>query len=374
MADNPNSIHFPGLNNLRFIAAMGVLIFHVELKKQLLGFKFHFMDQLINLGDVSVTLFFVLSGFLITYLLLAERKQTDTIAIKKFYTRRILRIWPLYYLILILGFFVLPNIAIFQIPTSGLVNTGDTIQLSLFFLLFANIGFIVYGNVAYIDQTWSVAVEEQFYLVWPFIIKIFKRILPALLFIIILFGLLRIFFTHLFYKAEIYHYFYWFFKYTRIDTMAIGGLFAYMLFNNYRRTLVLIYNIYVQIITVILLLILLFSGYPLPYIHQQVYALLFGIVIINAAANGRSLLSGKVKALDYFGKISYGIYMYHNIMVVLSLKLCAWYFNPSSTLFLITSYLVAIVLTLLISHLSYRYFERFFLSLKKKFTVVSSSS
>ncbi len=374
MADNPNSIHFPGLNNLRFIAAMGVLIFHMELKKQLLGFKFYYMHQLINLGDVSVTLFFVLSGFLITYLLLAEREQTGTVAVKKFYTRRILRIWPLYYLILILGFFVLPNIAIFQIPTSDLVNTGDTIQLSLFFLLFANIGFIVYGNVAYIDQTWSVAVEEQFYLIWPFIIKIFKRILPALLFIIILFGLLRIVFTYLFYKAEIYHYFYWFFKYTRIDTMLIGGLFAYMLFNNYRRTLVLIYNIYVQIITVILLLILLFSGYPLPYIHQQVYALLFGIVIINAAANGRSLLSGKLKVLDYLGKISYGIYMYHNIMVVLSLKLCAWYFNPSSTLFLITSYLVAILLTLLISHLSYRYFERFFLSLKKKFTVVSSSN
>lgn len=96
MADNPNSIHFPGLNNLRFIAAMGVLIFHVELKKQLLGFKFYYMHQLINLGDVSVTLFFVLSGFLITYLLLAEREQTGTVAVKKFYTRRILRIWPLY--------------------------------------------------------------------------------------------------------------------------------------------------------------------------------------------------------------------------------------------------------------------------------------
>ncbi len=156
--------------------------------------------------------------------------------------------------------------------------------------------------------------------------------------------------------------------------MAIGGLFAHILFNNYRKILALVYNIYVQIITVILLLILLFTGYLLPYIHQQVYAFLFGIIIINAASNSRSLLSTKLKVLDYLGKISYGIYMYHNIMVVLSLKLCAWYFNPSSTLFLITSYLVAILLTLLISHLSYRYFERFFLSLKKKFTVVSCSN
>jgi peptidoglycan/LPS O-acetylase OafA/YrhL len=156
--------------------------------------------------------------------------------------------------------------------------------------------------------------------------------------------------------------------------MAIGGLFAHILFNNYRKILAFFYSIYMQIITIILLLILLFTGYLLPYIHQQAYAFLFGVVIINAAANGRSLLSGKVKVLDYLGKISYGIYMYHNIMVVLSLKLCARYFNPSSTLFLITSYLVAILLTLLISHLSYRYFERFFLSLKKKFTVVSSSS
>ncbi len=374
MTDNPYSIHFPGLNNLRFIAAMGVLIFHIELKKQLLGFKFYCMHQLINLGDVSVTLFFVLSGFLITYLLLAERKQTGTVAVKKFYTRRILRIWPLYYLILILGFFVLPNISIFQIPTSGLINTGDTIQLSLFFLLFANIGFIIYGNVAYIDQTWSVAVEEQFYLVWPFIIKLFKRILPALIFIILLFGLLRIVFTHLFYKAETYHSFYWFFKYTRIDTMAIGGLFAYSLFNSYEKITTLLYNKYLQLLAIFLLILLLVKGYTLPYVHQQVYAVLFGIVIINAAANQKSLLYLKVWGLNYLGKISYGVYMYHNIMVVLALKVCAHYFSTSSALFLVTSYLVAILLTLFISHLSYWYFERLFLSLKNKFTVVGSTN
>lgn len=374
MTDNPHSIHFPGLNNLRFIAAMGVLIFHIELKKQLLGFKFYYMHQLINLGDVSVTLFFVLSGFLITYLLLAERKQTGTVAVKKFYTRRILRIWPLYYLILILGFFVLPNISIFQIPTSGLINTGDTIQLSIFFLFFANIGFIMYGNVAYIDQTWSVAVEEQFYLVWPFIIKLFKRILPALIFIILLFGLLRIVFTHLFYKAETYQCFYWFFKYTRIDTMAIGGLFAYSLFNGYEKITTLLYNKYLQLLVIFLLILLLVKGYTLPYVHQQVYAILFGIVIINAAANQKSLLYLKVWGLNYLGKISYGVYMYHNIMVVLALKVCAHYFSTSSALFLVTSYLVAILLTLFISHLSYCYFERFFLSLKSKFTVVGSNN
>lgn len=374
MTDNPYSIHFPGLNNLRFIAAMGVLIFHIELKKQLLGFKFYYMHQLINLGDVSVTLFFVLSGFLITYLLLAERKQTGTVAVKKFYTRRILRIWPLYYLILILGFFVLPNISIFQIPTSGLINTGDTIQLSLFFLLFANIGFIIYGNVAYIDQTWSVAVEEQFYLVWPFIIKLFKRILPALIFIILLFGLLRIVFNHLFYKAETYHSFYWFFKYARIDTMAIGGLFAYSLFNSYEKITTLLYNKYLQLLAIFLLILLLVKGYTLPYVHQQVYAVLFGIVIINAAANQKSLLYLKVWGLNYLGKISYGIYMYHNIMVVLALKVCAHYFSTSSALFLVTSYLVAILLTLFISHLSYWYFERLFLSLKNKFAVVGSTN
>ena len=86
-----------------------VMVSHIEWAKKLASLpnidSVSFVSQL---GDSGVTLFFVLSGFLITYLLLQEKKQTQTIQIKNFYIRRILRIWPLYYLAVFLSFFVLP--------------------------------------------------------------------------------------------------------------------------------------------------------------------------------------------------------------------------------------------------------------------------
>src|SRR5262245_23508948 len=107
-------IYFPNLNGLRFIAAFLVIIHHLEQFK--LTFK---MDNYWNvpfiepIGRLGVVLFFVLSGFLITYLLLAEENIKGGISIKSFYVRRILRIWPLYFLIVLLGLWILPNISIF---------------------------------------------------------------------------------------------------------------------------------------------------------------------------------------------------------------------------------------------------------------------
>src|SRR6187402_3562068 len=147
--ENQKAIHFPGLNNLRFLAALVIFVYHQEYKKKLLGFEYHWVDQLFTIGDLAVTLFFVLSGFLITYLLLAEKKAINTIDIKKYYMRRILRIWPLYYLILLLGFFILPHIGLFHLPTTELIHTTSFLQLFLFFFFFANIGFSMYGNLSY---------------------------------------------------------------------------------------------------------------------------------------------------------------------------------------------------------------------------------
>ncbi len=101
-------VYFPGLNALRFIAASAVIITHIELLKGFFGLKSFWQNPLLyNLGGLGVYFFFVLSGFLITYLLLKEKTVLNDIKIKNFYIRRILRIWPLYFFILILGLFVL---------------------------------------------------------------------------------------------------------------------------------------------------------------------------------------------------------------------------------------------------------------------------
>ena len=111
------SIHFPNLTGLRFIAALVVLIHHVEQYRSIYGKTNYWNNSTIRLlGEEGVTLFFVLSGFLITYLLLAEKANVGTILIKQFYVRRILRIWPLYFLVVVLGFFILPKLHFLDVP------------------------------------------------------------------------------------------------------------------------------------------------------------------------------------------------------------------------------------------------------------------
>src|SRR5437867_1336539 len=96
-------VYFPGLHGLRFFAAMMVVFSHVELMMDYHSYPNLYANNLAvyESGRMGVTLFFVLSGFLISYLLLTEKKVSGTVAVKKFYTRRILRIWPLYYLLVI---------------------------------------------------------------------------------------------------------------------------------------------------------------------------------------------------------------------------------------------------------------------------------
>ena len=101
-------VYLPGLNGVRFIAASMVMVSHIEQGKSTVGLANWFSEEhpLIYRGELGVTLFFVLSGFLISYLLLTEFKTTQTISIRNFYIRRVLRIWPLYFLIVFLGWVI----------------------------------------------------------------------------------------------------------------------------------------------------------------------------------------------------------------------------------------------------------------------------
>ena len=130
-------IYFSGLNGLRFFAALAVIITHIELIKEQMEFPgLHSKNKIVfELGGLGVVFFFVLSGFLITYLLLKEKEQTGTINVKKFYLRRILRIWPLYFLIVALGFFVLPHFTFMELPFFSKLNSHLSILNLVLFLI-----------------------------------------------------------------------------------------------------------------------------------------------------------------------------------------------------------------------------------------------
>src|SRR5580765_7047711 len=97
MAQSTSRVHFPGLNGLRFTAWFAVFLGHVEQGKEL----FHYPEHGWIHGWLGVVLFFVISGFLITYLLLAEGQRYGGLSVPGFYIRRILRIWPLYFLLIL---------------------------------------------------------------------------------------------------------------------------------------------------------------------------------------------------------------------------------------------------------------------------------
>ena len=180
--DNVNDrVHFPGLNSLRFFAALSVFIGHCELTKKFLSLpnNFELFDR-INFGGIGVYFFFVLSGFLITYLLCVEKDRFGTISIKRFYLRRILRIWPLYYLIVALGFFILPAFDFFTLmPVS--FNQNYNQNLLLYILILPNLAYAYMPSVPNIGQAWSIGVEEQYYILWPLMDKRFRNISQIIL-------------------------------------------------------------------------------------------------------------------------------------------------------------------------------------------------
>src|ERR1043165_7686953 len=173
-------IYFPGLNGVRFIAAFLVILDHLELFKSYFQIRSFWSEAFSShLGQFGVTIFFVLSGYLITYLLLLEKKETG-ISIKRFYIRRILRIWPLYFIIMMLGFFVFPHFAFLDIPTYSPVGDNFLEKFLLFLFFLTNVAFVYFPGVPYANVLWSVAVEEQFYLIWPNVIKKARYVMTAL--------------------------------------------------------------------------------------------------------------------------------------------------------------------------------------------------
>lgn len=369
---NPNpttsKFQFPNLNGLRFIAAALVIIHHVEQFKHFLGLPNYKSVAFVDLiGKASVVLFFVLSGFLITYLLLVEEQRKGTISIKNFYIRRTLRIWPLYFFIVLAAFFILPYIPFLHIPDlSEQLHDHFWTKLLLYVFFLPNLVLGLYPLVPFASQLWTIGYEEQFYLIWPLLIKKIKN--KNYIFFGIIFGFLIFKFLVLFVfddylarinqlkTAEV------FFLMPSIDCMAIGGAFAYLLFRK-KPILNWFFSKGFQIVLYASILVLVLTGTFIPFFNHQVYSVLCGLLILNLAANPKCLISLEYKPLDYLGKISYSIYMYHILVIVIVLKLLALVGINN----VIAQNVISVGLTVAVASLSYKYLEEPFVKLKSKF-------
>ncbi|HWC54325.1 MAG TPA: acyltransferase, partial [Chitinophagaceae bacterium] len=224
--------YFQNLDGLRFILAMVVFFGHSRLGEVLKDVSsIDFFDRIINIGSagyLAVSFFFTLSGFLITYLIIEEKENTGNFSLRNFYLRRIIRIWPLYYVVLFFTFFIYPLI---KVQLGYMDQNPYNLLYQLFFLSnFDNISVDQQGLVdvapMMISINWSIAIEEQFYAVWPilFFITGARRFWIAIISVILISWYCRTFLLEG--HALYYH------TFSVISDLGIGALLAYLIFYN----------------------------------------------------------------------------------------------------------------------------------------------
>lgn len=325
-----------------------------------------------HIGGYGVSFFFVLSGFLINYLLLIEIETKKRLNVKNFYIRRILRIWPLYFLVGIGGILVGPILLNkLGIPTGSFYGEN----LAFLFLFSINIQLIFFEfNRGIVEILWSVCIEEQFYLIWAPLVKFYqKAIVPITIFLIGLGFITPFIFEALSQTYELQLNLPNYFFTTNAFVYFGFGILASCIFK-IRKDLAtsILFNRGVQLSVILLLLLLIFKALPLngeilKYFKSSIMAILFAYLII-AAVIPKSIIKLENPVFNYLGKISFGIYVYHTFVLQIMVRVFYKIFPQSNILIYEFGFpIVGLSLTLIISLLSYEFFEKYFLRLKKKY-------
>ncbi|MEO5501823.1 MAG: acyltransferase [Ginsengibacter sp.] len=359
-----NQLHknyIPELDGLRGIAILLVITFH------------YFSDKLsvFSIGWTGVDLFFVLSGYLITSRLILTFSRPGYF--RHFYKNRILRIFPLYYVTLIGFYFITPHF----IPPYYYKNLEFyRNHAPSFFLFFENWIFIKHPDIIqnHLQVLWSLAVEEQFYLIWPFFIFFFvnsKHLKTILIIWVFLIVILRTT-LYLVYPDNLYVFFYN--TFCRMDAFIIGAV----LFLIHKKILKPVHPCIVAIAVLSAFAgIIIWKTNPatspfIPTIGLTCIAIFYALIIQIAVQKKYKSFSYILNRpwLIFIGRISYGLYIFHWIILRFSFEPLSNYIDIHfSTGRLLSNYLtlfLCLILSFVVSIISYRYYESFFLKLKRK--------
>ncbi len=313
----------PQLDGLRFCAVFFVLVYHFLPMFQVIG-------HVLNLG-VMLVFFFVLSSYLITQILLhAKQKGLDGGHAKYkvafvFLFRRTLRIFPAYYFYLLI---------IMLLPIAG-AHVRENAEMYILYLS----NYELYARQTWEELTphlWTLAVEEQFYLVWPWLILYTShKNLPKALFIVIMLGVLsRVVLSAVIESPGAEAVTLQVLTATCIDGFGLGGFLAYRHYNGHTHNPILKKLLY---ITFPLWIMTIFSGYPaISIVFDRLFVALLAMVVIEGANKGYTNRFGRFlqnKYILYLAKISYGIYLYHVLVAYLF-----WKILNRVTAYLITSH------------------------------------
>jgi peptidoglycan/LPS O-acetylase OafA/YrhL len=364
------TVYLPGLNGLRAIAALAVVISHITLglgdfglNNKIFGTDLNGNASGLKLAGYGVTIFFTLSGFLITFLLLNEKEEAK-LNIKNFYIRRILRIWPLYYLYFAI---CLATMLIF-----GISYTSSSIPFYIF--LSANIPFIFRNTLPFLAHYWSLGVEEQFYLFFPQIAKLSnKRLLKISVGIIFVFLFLKFIFWILDRKYGI-HLPLLFIEVTRFHTMLIGVVGAIFYYQKNSKFLSISTHKITQIISwTIILLIAINKFHIASIIDGDLVSVITVFLIVGQITKTNNLINLENRFCDFIGKISFGIYVIHPILIFYFSKTIGHFENKTAINYLFVYALITLT-TILFAYLSYEFYEKRFLKLKSKYATIKSEN
>ncbi|HET6253728.1 MAG TPA: acyltransferase [Puia sp.] len=345
--------YYKPLDGVRGIAALMVMWFHFNWAGN--SFLVRYISKTSVFGQTGVTLFFVLSGFLITRILLFKKGDTQHY-FSNFYIRRSLRIFPLYFLFLGIYYFLVP--LIYHLPN---IPFGQQVYYWTYLQNFAQtFGWKAKGP----DHFWSLAVEEHFYLFWPCLIYFcnLKQIKRTILILIGLALILRIVLI-----ANGYPVFYW--TFTNIDSLALGALLAVFEAENAlmgKTNTAYVRAIAIGIFPLLIPMWLIFGGSENPVIQVIKPVLIFSayyllIFLVIRPQRNRWLKNFFARPfLTYTGKISYGLYVFHPLCYSIVA-------TASLSRYLLVNLLISVAVSYAVATLSYYLFEKQFLNLKAKF-------
>lgn len=376
MEQSKKRIYFKNLDGLRFLCFLSVFFFHsfhTENEAIKESWIYHFVAvDLFGNGNLGVNFFFVLSGFLITYLLIQEKQMNGQIDLKKFWIRRILRIWPLFYFCVFFGFVIFPQLKLLFGQTPN-----ETANWLYYLTFLNNFDLIANGlpDSSVLGVLWSVAIEEQFYLVWPIILYFFpikKYWIPFTILIAISLGFRSINTDALLHEHH---------TLSCIGDMTIGaiGAWAVIMYPKFLERIVALKRREILIIYLLFIVVfffrdeLLYQYELIRVVERTLIAIIILFIILEQNYAKASLFKmSKLKLISNLGIITYGLYCLHFIGILVAINLTKLIkFNTELWQVMILETLLALSITIVISKISYHVFEKPFLKLKDKFSYIT---
>lgn len=369
--------HFENLDALRFVAFLFIFFGHAldtpsSVLKATESYQF-IKEHIYTLGKTGFSFAFVLSSYINTWVMLTERQMAQGYFNPwHFYIRRALRIWPLYFLTLFIGFVVIPYL--FSVAGAAYHEPAEPLWFVTFLGNFYLIGH-GFSHSPILSVLWSVSVEEQFYLVWPMILMAFGWRLKWLFPLLIAVFLAA---TWYYYGSGVNLFFHTLFL---LADIAVGAAFAFVSFKRgpiFKR-LVDLKTSHIAVLYVVFALSLLFyqeifNGHIIPepfslMVEKLWFAVILGLIIFEQNFSSLSLLKfGSFKGLTWLGTISYGLFCFHEIGLLAGQKIIGYIHRDDAGLWALgVKPALAFMVILPMAYASWKWFELPFLQLKRYF-------